>query len=71
MSRHSARLVAAGLWTFGAIALVMLAVNLDPAGLMGTACVVTATSINTITAVDASQGAPAHEEPKPSDTSAH
>ena len=74
MSRRTARLVAAGLWTFGVTSLVMLAVNLDATGLvmlgMGLASVVTATWINRGTATDAAPAASASEEPKPSDSSA-
>jgi hypothetical protein len=72
MRPHSARLVAAGLWTFGAIALIMVARNLDAAGLillvMGLACVVTANWINRVTASSTGASVPPAEAASGSST---
>jgi hypothetical protein len=71
LSRRNARLVAAGLWTFGAGALVMLAFNLDVAGicmlLMGLASISTARWINAVTA---NESTASPEQPTPPESPA-
>jgi hypothetical protein len=70
MSQRSARLVAAGFWTFGVLSLVMLAINLNPMGLillgMGAVSLTVATWINAVTAVTSTSPPPT--EPRPPDS---
>lgn len=68
MSRGTARLLAAALWTFGVTSLVMLAMNLDAMGIfllvVGVGTVSVGTWINTATG--AAPPMPPQERPPPS-----